>query len=125
MSPRRLRSPLSGYLRSPCRRPGPMLERIEEIRAEAASAIEGARSSAELEELRVHYLGRKAELTSVLRGIAELPQEERGQAGAAANRARRELEALVEQSAERLGASELEAQLVDDRIDVTLPGAPP
>ena len=54
-----------------------MLERIEEIRGEAAAAIEVAGSSAELEELRVRYLGRKAELTSILRGIAELPQEER------------------------------------------------
>jgi phenylalanyl-tRNA synthetase alpha chain len=102
-----------------------MLERIEEIRAEAAAAIEGAGSSAELEELRVRYLGRKAELTSILRGIAELPQEERGAVGAAANRARQGLEALLEQSGELLDVSELEAKLVTDRVDVTLPGAPP
>ncbi|HET9678061.1 MAG TPA: phenylalanine--tRNA ligase subunit alpha [Solirubrobacterales bacterium] len=102
-----------------------MVERIEEIRAEAAAAIGGAGSSTELEELRVRYLGRKAELTQVLRGIAELHQEERGKVGGAANKARKELEALLEQSAERLDASELAAQLVDDRIDVTLPGAPP
>jgi len=102
-----------------------MLERIEKIRAEAAAAIAGAGGSAELEELRVRYLGRKAELTSILRGIAELPPEERGAVGGAANRARKELEALLEQSSERLDASELEARLVEDRIDVTLPGAPP
>jgi phenylalanyl-tRNA synthetase alpha chain len=101
-----------------------VLERIEEIRAEASAAIEGAGSSAELEELRVRYLGRKAELTSILRGIAELPPEERGAVGGAANRARKELEALLEASAERLDASELEAKLVTDRVDVTLPGAP-
>jgi phenylalanyl-tRNA synthetase alpha chain len=102
-----------------------MVERIEQIRVEAAAAIEAAVSSAELEELRVRYLGRKAELTSILRGIAELPQEERGAVGGAANKARKELEALLESSAERLDASELEAKLVTDRIDVTLPGAPP
>jgi phenylalanyl-tRNA synthetase alpha chain len=102
-----------------------MLERIEEIRAEAAAAIGGAGSSAELEELRVRYLGRKAELTSVLRGIAELPPQERGQVGGAANKARKELEALLETSAERLDASELDAKLIADRVDVTLPGAPP
>jgi phenylalanyl-tRNA synthetase alpha chain len=101
-----------------------MVERIEEIRAEAATAIAGAGTSAELEELRVRYLGRKAELTSILRGIAELPPEERGPVGGAANRARKELEALLERSASRLDASELEAKLVSDRIDVTLPGAP-
>jgi phenylalanyl-tRNA synthetase alpha chain len=102
-----------------------MLERIEEIRAAAAAAIEAAGSSAELEELRVRYLGRKAELTTILRGIAELPAEERGKVGGAANKARQELEGLLEASAARLDASELEARLAGDRIDVTLPGAPP
>ncbi|HEY0316838.1 MAG TPA: phenylalanine--tRNA ligase subunit alpha [Solirubrobacterales bacterium] len=102
-----------------------MLERIEEIRGEASTAIAAAGSTVELEELRVRYLGRKAELTSILRGIAELAPEERGKVGGAANKARQELESLLEQSAERLDASELEARLVADRVDVTLPGAPP
>jgi len=102
-----------------------MLERIEEIRGEAASAIRAAESSAALEELRVRYLGRKAELTAILRGIAELAPEERGKVGGAANKARKELEALLETSAERLDASELEGRLAGDRVDVTLPGAPP
>jgi phenylalanyl-tRNA synthetase alpha chain len=102
-----------------------MLERIEEIRGEAAAAVAAADSSASLEELRVRYLGRKAELTAILRGIAELPAEQRGSVGGAANMARKELEALLEASAERLGASELESRLAGDRIDVTLPGAPP
>jgi phenylalanyl-tRNA synthetase alpha chain len=102
-----------------------MLERIEEIRGEASAAIAAAGSTAELEELRIRYLGRKAELTSILRGIAELPQSERGQVGGAANKARKQLEALLEESAGRLDASELDAQLLADRLDVTLPGAPP
>ncbi|HEX2707048.1 MAG TPA: phenylalanine--tRNA ligase subunit alpha [Solirubrobacterales bacterium] len=102
-----------------------MLERIEEIRGEAMATISAAGSSAELEELRVRYLGRKAELTTILRGIAELAPEERGRVGGAANKARKELEGLLEASAERLDASELDAKLVADRVDVTLPGAPP
>jgi phenylalanyl-tRNA synthetase alpha chain len=102
-----------------------MLERIEEIRGEATAAIGTAGSTAELEELRVRYLGRKAELTSILRGIAELAPEERGRVGAAANSARQELESLLEESAGRLDASELDARLAADRVDVTLPGAPP
>jgi phenylalanyl-tRNA synthetase alpha chain len=102
-----------------------MLERIEEIRAAGASAIGAAESSAALEELRVGYLGRKAELTTILRGIAELPQEERGAVGGAANKARKELEALLEEASARLDAAELDQQLVADRVDVTLPGAPP
>ena len=102
-----------------------MLERIEEIRGEATAAIGAAGSTAELEELRVRYLGRKAELTSILRGIAELAPEERGKVGSAANGARQELERLLEESAGRLDASEIDARLVADRVDVTLPGAPP
>jgi len=102
-----------------------MLERIEEIGVEAAAAIEAAKGTAELEELRVGHLGRKAELTTILRGIAELPQDERGVVGAAANRTRQELEALLERRASELDAAELETSLGGDRVDVTLPGAPP
>ena len=61
-----------------------MLERIEQIEAEAGAAIEAAPGTAELEELRVRYLGRKAELTAILRGIADLPEEERGAVGGGA-----------------------------------------
>jgi len=102
-----------------------MLEQIEGIRVEATEAIVDASSSAALEELRVKYLGRKAELTQILRGIAQLAPEERGPVGGAANKARRELEALIAQSGERLDAAELDAKLVADRVDVTMPGAPP
>jgi phenylalanyl-tRNA synthetase alpha chain len=101
-----------------------MLERIEKIRGEAAAAIEAAAGTAELEELRVRHLGRKAELTTILRGIAELLPAERGEVGGSANRARRELEALLERRAAELDAAELEARLASDRVDVTLPGAP-
>ena len=68
-----------------------MLERIEKIEAEATAAIEAATGTAELEELRVRYLGRKAELTTILRGIADLPAGgTRGRSAAApTGRARR------------------------------------
>jgi phenylalanyl-tRNA synthetase alpha chain len=100
------------------------IDRIEAISAEAATAIEAAPGTAELEELRVRYLGRKAELTAILRGIADLPPSERGPVGSGANRARKELEALIEARAGSLDAGELESRLAEDRIDVTLPGAP-
>jgi phenylalanyl-tRNA synthetase alpha chain len=102
-----------------------MLDQIEKIRLEATEAIVAASTSAALEELRVKCLGRKAELTQILRGISQLAPEERGPVGGAANKARKELEALIEQSSDRLGAAELDAKLVADRIDVTMPGAPP
>jgi phenylalanyl-tRNA synthetase alpha chain len=101
------------------------LERIEKIEAEAAAAIELAQGTAALEELRVRYLGRKAELTAILRGIAELPEDERGAVGANANRARKALEAQLEARAAALDAAEIEQRLSSDMVDVTLPGAPP
>jgi phenylalanyl-tRNA synthetase alpha chain len=99
-----------------------MLEQIDKIKTEAAAAIEAARGTAELEELRVRYLGRKAELTSILRGIADLPEAERGPIGSGANRARGELEELLDQRADALDAVELESRLAGDTVDVTLPG---
>jgi phenylalanyl-tRNA synthetase alpha chain len=102
-----------------------MLERIEQIEAEATAAIEAATGTAELEELRVRYLGRKAELTTILRGISKLPEDERGPVGGGGNRVRRELESLLESRASVLDASELEERLASDRVDVTLPGSPP
>ncbi len=101
-----------------------MLDRIEKIGSEARAAIEAAVGTAELEELRVRYLGRKAELTMILRGIADLPEAERGKVGGAANGARQELEALLTARAEGLDAVEIQARLGEDRVDVTLPGAP-
>jgi phenylalanyl-tRNA synthetase alpha chain len=101
------------------------LERIEKIETEAAAAIEAAPGTAELEELRVRYLGRKAELTTILRGIADLPEEKRGEVGGGANRARETLESLLERRAAELDAAELEQRLAGDGVDVTLPGAPP
>jgi phenylalanyl-tRNA synthetase alpha chain len=102
-----------------------MIERIDSLRAEAESAIATAESTAALEELRVRYLGRKAELPNLLRGVAALPPEERGTVGRAANQARQALEHLIEQRTDQLEAGELDERLAADRIDVTLPGEPP
>ncbi len=101
-----------------------MLERIATLRREAEAAIAAAGSSAELEELRVRHLGRRAELPNLLRGVRELPPEERGPVGQAANQARQALEALIERRAAELDATELDARLSADRVDVTLPGDP-
>ena len=102
-----------------------MIERIDSLRAEAETAIAAAASTAELEELRVRFLGRKAELPNLLRGVAELPPEQRGAFGRAANQARQGLEALIARRAGELEGAELDARLVADRVDVTLPGDPP
>jgi phenylalanyl-tRNA synthetase alpha chain len=101
-----------------------MLERIAKLREEAEKAIAAAGSSAELEELRVRHLGRKAELPNLLRGVRELPAEERGPVGQAANEARQALEALIARRAGELDAAEVDSRLRADRVDVTLPGDP-
>jgi phenylalanyl-tRNA synthetase alpha chain len=102
-----------------------MVERISSLRDEASAAIAAAPDAAALEDLRVRYLGRKSELTSILRGIADLDPSARGAVGAAANAARQTLEAELAERASELEAVELDRSLADEAIDVTLPGAPP
>ena len=102
-----------------------MIERIAELRTHAEAEIAAAASAEALAELRVRYLGRKAELPQMLRGVAKLAPEQRGAVGTAANEARHALEALIDARGEQLGGEELERRLQSDRVDVTLPGAPP
>ena len=102
-----------------------MLDRIESLRAEASAAIAAAPDAAALEELRVRHLGRKSELTGILRGIAGA-RAERARAGG--RRGERDPEALEAELAARrdaLEAAEIEAALAGEAIDVTLPGTPP
>jgi phenylalanyl-tRNA synthetase alpha chain len=101
-----------------------MIERIEELRVQAQQEIATAASSEAVEELRVRYLGRKAELPQMLRGVAALEPQQRGTVGKAANEARRALEQLIEARAALLDASELDERLQADTVDVTLPGTP-
>jgi phenylalanyl-tRNA synthetase alpha chain len=98
---------------------------LDELRREAEDAIGAAGTAAELEDLRVRYLGRKSALTQVLRSIGELPPEERGPVGQGANAVRQALEGLIEQRDSELGSAELQRRLAADSIDVTLPGDPP
>jgi phenylalanyl-tRNA synthetase alpha chain len=100
------------------------LERIAELRAQAEAALGAASDTDALEALRIAYLGRKAELPQLLRGVAELPASERAAVGSAANAARAALTALIEAREAQLSAAELDSRLVEDRVDVTLPGAP-
>src|SRR5436190_10468414 len=98
---------------------------LDSLRTDAETAIAAASSSAELEELRVRHLGRKSELTQTLRSIGELPPEQRGPIGKQANQVRATLESLLDERTDELHDAELERQLVDERVDVRLPGEPP
>jgi phenylalanyl-tRNA synthetase alpha chain len=102
-----------------------MVERIEEINRDAEAAIAAATTTDELEDLRIRFLGRKAELPNILRRISELPADERGPVGKAGNEARVRIEHMLRRMRERLDAVELGTRLAEDAIDVTLPGSPP
>jgi phenylalanyl-tRNA synthetase alpha chain len=102
----------------------PMTERITALRAEAEQAIANAPDTESLEETRIRYLGRRAELPNLLRRVADLPAQQRGPTGKAANEARQALEGLIERREQELAARELQRRLEQDRIDVTLPADP-
>ncbi len=101
-----------------------MNDRIVEIRVEAEQAITAATDTQGLDDVRIRYLGRKAELPNLLRNVAELPPEERAATGKAANEARKALEAAIDARAQELAAQELEQRLERDRVDITLDGDP-
>jgi phenylalanyl-tRNA synthetase alpha chain len=101
-----------------------MTERIAQIRAEAENAVAAATDTATLEDVRIQYLGRKAELPNLLRNVAELPPSERAATGKAANEARKALEHAIEHREHELAAQELEGRLERDRVDITLPADP-
>ena len=99
-------------------------ERIERIRHEAEDAIAAAADTSALEEVRIRFLGRKAELPNLLRGVAQLPADERAAAGKAANEVRHALERAIDRRQAELAAAELQDRLQKDRIDVSLPADP-
>jgi phenylalanyl-tRNA synthetase alpha chain len=101
-----------------------MIDRIDALRSEGEAAVADAPGTAELEDVRVRYLGRKAELPNLLRGVAQLPPDQRGQVGRAANEARRALEAAIDARHAELEAGELQDRLARDVVDVTLPASP-
>ncbi len=98
--------------------------RIEEIESEAQSAIAVADSTAELEKLRVTFLGRSAELTEIKKSIGTLSPEERKEVGKASNLASRKIEASLKERSDELGSAERGARLQQEVVDVTLPGVP-
>jgi phenylalanyl-tRNA synthetase alpha chain len=100
------------------------VERIEELREEALSAVVSAGSTSDLESVRVKYLGRSAGLTEIKKSIRDLPSEERREVGGAANRATKEIEAALESRLEKVAAAEREERLSSEAVDVTLPGVP-
>jgi len=99
--------------------------RIDRIRAAAARELKGATTSAELEAVRVKYLGRQGEITQLLRSLASLPAAERPEVGRQANELKAEIEAAVSERLVAARAEERRRQLEAARLDLTLPGRRP
>jgi len=95
---------------------------LEALAEGARLSIASASDDRALEELRVRYLGKKGEISAVLRGMGQLAPEERPRVGEVANRVRDEVESLLVLARQRVEDSRLEQELQGSRIDVTLPG---
>lgn len=102
-----------------------MKEQLAKIRAEALSALETVKDSTALDELRVKYLGKKGELTAVLKQMGGLSPEERPKMGQLVNEVKASLESAMEIQSAKLEKAALEARLKLETVDVTIPGKAP
>ena len=102
-----------------------MKQALEKIELVAKAELEKITDSAELEALRVKFLGKKGELTAILKQMAGLSAEERPVIGQLANRVRSDIEEAVTQKAAQLKAEASARKLREEKLDVTLPGKAP
>ena len=99
-----------------------MESKIAELKEAAADSIKAAADLKELDNLRVKFLGKKGEITNLLRGMSQLSAEERPKIGKIVNEARAEIENLIAEKNSELKAKALQNKLASEKIDVTLPG---
>ncbi|MBR2743387.1 MAG: phenylalanine--tRNA ligase subunit alpha [Clostridia bacterium] len=99
-----------------------MKEKLLSMHEKAKSDLAGVSTAAELESIRVKYLGKKGELTAVLRQMGQLSAEERPAVGKIANEVRAAIEADIDEKKEKLSAFLIEQRLKTETIDVTMPG---
>jgi len=100
----------------------PMKEKLGEIKLSALQCIAESDGLATLEDIRIRFLGKKGELTAVLRGMGGLSAEERPVVGALANEVRAAIEAAIDEKKDTLSRALAEAKLKEETIDVTMPG---
>jgi len=101
-----------------------MLEKLKEIKIIAEQKIAEISDIDEVNKLRIRFLGRKGEITRLLRGLKDLSTEERVCVGKAANELKEKLERMISEKAEEIRRQEMAARLSLEKIDVTLPGLP-
>ncbi len=99
--------------------------RVQQILDRALAEVAGARSTSDLEQVRVRVLGRSGELTTLLRSLGSIPAAERPKVGEQANRAKGELEERLAARLDELKTAERRRALAADRPDLTLPGRRP
>ena len=99
-----------------------MKSKIEELKKIAEEKIENIKNSQELQEIRVQYLGKKSEISNLLKGLGALAPEERPKIGALVNEARKEIEEKIEKAEKQIKEKILEEKLQKETIDITLPG---
>ena len=99
-----------------------MKEQIEKIRQTALEEIKNANDKKVLNDARVKYLGKKGELTLILRGMGGLSPEERPVIGSLVNEVRDEIENLIEEREKEFKVAEIKRKLENEKIDVTMPG---
>ena len=99
-----------------------MKEQLEKIKQEALAALAVTKESVDLEALRVKYLGKKGELTAVLKQMGKLSAEERPVIGQLANEVRERLTAEIDAQKKKIEEIKLEARLEAEAVDVTIPG---
>ncbi|ASW42630.1 phenylalanine--tRNA ligase subunit alpha [Clostridium isatidis] len=99
-----------------------MQEKLMEIKENALKSLAEVNDSSSLDEIRVKYLGKKGELTTILRSMGSLSKEERPIVGKLVNEIKAELEAKIEEVAKAIKAKEKEAKLASEVIDISLPG---
>ena len=102
-----------------------LVEELEGLHNEAAAALEAAATRAETEAWYADFLGRKGRMTALLRGLGQLPKEERPAVGETANRIKIALEGALQQRQEAIEQDDMERALAAEGIDVTVPGRRP
>ena len=99
-----------------------ILDQLTELNQTAVQAIAATETLDDLEQLRVKYLGKKGELSQILRGMGKLSAEERPAVGSQANVVKSEVQTSLEQRKQDLLQAQIEAQIKAESIDVTMPG---
>jgi len=98
------------------------MQNLEQIVAAALEAVANAEAIKALEDVRVDYMGKKGQLTALLKGLGQLSAEERPKAGAKINEAKQQIQQAISAKSQALQQAELQAKLDQERIDISLPG---